>query len=88
MAERGLDWPPAVQLQKLPPSLTDYPANTTLCLHLHTCHSVGYTMSGFEVAGVVLAVLPLICKALESYSAGVRRLCSLTYSINSLTATS
>jgi len=35
-------------------------------------------MSGFEVAGVVLAVLPLVGKALESYSAGVSELAQCT----------
>jgi len=38
-------------------------------------------MSGFEIAGVVLAVLPLMGKALESYSAGVSRLAQCTAGI-------
>jgi len=84
VAENGLDWPYCTGVGRLTSSAAtqpDYPANATRCTHLHPNFTVAYTMSGFEIAGVVLAVLPLMGKALESYSAGVSRLTQCTAGI-------
>jgi len=84
VAENGLDWPYCLGVGRLTSSAAtqpDYPANATRYTHLHPDLTVAYTMSGFEIAGVVLAVLPLIGKALESYSAGVSRVAQSTVRI-------